>query len=498
MPNLGSELLSAIEARSSETVINESGRPISGAELASRIAQLSDVFTHSKVQRLGLFMGNSADWIAADIACLISGVVVIPVPHFFSDEQKNHILKDAEIQWLFSSANSSDPWLSGLPNISRTKVLKASEIHQLKTSSVFASVNMPRGTSKITYTSGSTGAPKGVCLSADLLHDTTTSLHGVLADFPIERHLSVMPYSTLLENLAGIYVALLSAATIFTQSNERLGLLPSLNIDGQRFAQTFNELQPNSLIVSPQLLELICELKSLSLLNSTDLKFVAVGGASCAVSLLESASSMGLPVYQGYGLSECGSVVSLSSMQSNVLGKVGKVLPHLRVDIGASGELIVKGNNLGRYLKSTGGFPRQIATGDIGNLDEQGVLSIAGRSKNLMVLASGRNVSPEWVESELLQQPQIKQCVVYGDGLDSLQALIVASHQEIDWAKVDQAVERANSSLPKFAQVSQWEFVDTFTADKKQVTSTGKLIRSQILVDYVYSKKIRDNASSAL
>ena len=115
-----------------------------------------------------------------------------------------------------------------------------------------------------------------------------------------------------------------------------------------------------------------------------------------------------------------------------------------------------------------------------------------------MVLASGRNVSPEWVESELLQQPQIKQCVVYGDGLDSLQALIVASHQEIDWAKVDQAVERANSSLPKFAQVSQWEFVDTFTADKKQVTSTGKLIRSQILVDYVYSKKIRDNASSAL
>jgi long-subunit acyl-CoA synthetase (AMP-forming) len=199
---------------------------------------------------------------------------------------------------------------------------------------------------------------------------------------------------------------------------------------------------------------------------------VAVGGARVSPALLAAAAATGLPVVEGYGLSECASVVALNTPEDARPGTVGRPLPHLTVTLSDEGEILVSPRPFLGYVGGQRG-PDVVATGDIGAFDAEGRLKVEGRKSNTLITAFGRNVAPEWVESELLAEPQILQAMVLGEAEATLSALIVAM-PGVDPVQVEAALARANSRLPDYARIGEWRFVPPFDPAASQVTANGR------------------------
>jgi len=313
--------------------------------------------------------------------------------------------------------------------------------------------NTPNGTQKITFTSGSTGNPKGVCLSVDHQWRVAQSLADTIGiNYP--KHLCLLPLSTLLENIAGVYAPLLSGGEIVIPSDRERGMLGSSQLDSKTLLDCIVSTQPTTIILVPQLLTLLVHACMQGWQAPESLQFVAVGGGKVAPQLIQQARDFGLPVYQGYGLSECGSVVALNTASCENVDTVGQVLPHCHVAL-EKGEIVVSGAVHLGYLDDTKSwYPEKVYSGDIGSMDD-GFLSIDGRSKNILITSYGRNISPEWVESELLSMPILSHCVVLGDGRPKLIALVSAASSVSD-SDIDRWVSMANQQLPDYARVSDW------------------------------------------
>ncbi|MGB4562895.1 MAG: AMP-binding protein, partial [Methylophilaceae bacterium] len=140
------------------------------------------------------------------------------------------------------------------------------------------------------------------------------------------------------------------------------------------------------------------------------LKFIAVGGAKVPVNLIEQGRALGLPVYEGYGLSECSSVVAVNTQSSNRVGSVGNILPSRKVRI-IDDEIEVYLHEGLRYLKGESIAPGWYKTGDLGYIQDD-FLYVNGRKKNLVITSVGRNISPEWPEALLLEDPRVFQAMV--------------------------------------------------------------------------------------
>ena len=164
--------------------------------------------------------------------------------------------------------------------------------------------------------------------------------------------------------------------------------------------------RPDSLILVPELLRLLVAAAERGWPAPSSLRFVAVGGASVAVELLERAAAVGLPVFEGYGLSECASVVCLNTPESRRPGSVGRPLPHARVRVGDGGQLMVSGVTMRGYLGDRRARrASEWATGDLGEIDADGYVYVRGRLGNMYITSFGRNVAPEWVEREIALEP---------------------------------------------------------------------------------------------
>ena len=249
------------------------------------------------------------------------------------------------------------------------------------------------------------------------------------------------------------------------------------------------ERSATSIILVPELLRGLMHTLALTGKRLPMLGLVAVGGSRLAPRILEGAQALGLPVHEGYGLSEAASVVAFNTPHSSRPGTVGKVLPHVNIRVDAHGEIIILDPAMLGYVGQSdrqGEFP----TGDTGALDDDGFLRIDGRTKNTLITSYGRNVAPEWIESELLAQPEIGQAMAYGDGEPTLSALIVPSAQGIPTTSLASAIERANLSLPEYARVKAWRAVPPFTIANKMLTGTGRVRRDIILKDHVQCQTI--------
>jgi pyrroloquinoline quinone (PQQ) biosynthesis protein C len=210
-----------------------------------------------------------------------------------------------------------------------------------------------------------------------------------------------------------------------------------------------------------------------------DLTLVAVGGARVPPPLIAQAEALGLPVRQGYGLTECASVVSLQ-VPGDPAGCAGRPLPHMRASLSDEGEIVLEGP----LCLGTLGAPREsgpLMTGDLGRIDEAGRLWIDGRKSSLIVTSFGRNISPEWVEEALLAQPAIKQAMVHGDGRPFPEALLVPASPDADLAA---AVAAANALLPAYARIADWREVAHFTPQNGRLTGNGRLKRRAIAAVY--------------
>jgi long-chain acyl-CoA synthetase len=218
------------------------------------------------------------------------------------------------------------------------------------------------------------------------------------------------------------------------------------------------------------------------------LRFIAVGGAPVSRRLLERAQALGLPVFEGYGLSEAASVVTLNTPQAHQLGSVGKPLPHVRLRIAEDGEIHVAGAVCAGYLGEPDGVPGDDwPTGDIGYLDAEGFLHLTGRKKHIFITAFGRNVSPEWVEREVLVEPAIAQVVVFGEARPFNAAIIVPRPGSAIQA-VRAAIDATNRRLPDYARIRRFLLAEEpFSVENGLLTGTARPRRAEIAARYAES-----------
>ncbi|CAN0366756.1 unnamed protein product, partial [Ectocarpus sp. 4 AP-2014] len=170
---------------------------------------------------------------------------------------------------------------------------------------------------------------------------------------------------------------------------------------------------------------------SLKSLLGGEIKRCYCGGAPLAPSVEQRFFDEGVPLYNGYGLTEASPVVTVNTPDAHKIGTVGRPLPGVTVRIADDGEVLVQGPNVMRGYwndpEATAETLRDgwLHTGDLGSLDADGYLTITGRKKELIVLATGKNVAPSRVEALLCASPWIEQACVVGDGAKGLRALIV-------------------------------------------------------------------------
>jgi acyl-CoA synthetase (AMP-forming)/AMP-acid ligase II len=294
----------------------------------------------------------------------------------------------------------------------------------------------------------------------------------------------VLPLVTLLENIAGLYLSLVQGAEIMLYPMAQIGFTGLSSLDEKRFFATIDRLQPESMIMVPELLRLLMLGVSRNVVDPKTFNFIAVGGGKVSETLLQQAESLGLPVLQGYGLSECASVVSLNGLQNDRPGSVGRPLQHVCIKIASDGEILVAGNVMLGYLGDSSSAGDWLATGDLGYLDEDGYLYVTGRKKNLLVTAFGKNISPEWVESIFLQTPLIRQVLVTGDADTRLRAVIVPAAPVGD-EQLAAVIAELNGELPEYARVQDYQVSTTpFLFENGFLTANGRLKRDAISNHY--------------
>ncbi len=449
------------------------------ADVVEKIYLYADFLQGLRPKCIALYLDNCFEWVITDLAAHLSNIPVVPLPTFFSQAQLIHLIDDVNADLLITNKQlSKQPLLSLFQKEPIKREPTGVELYQRTISST---VKYPAGLSKITYTSGSTGSPKGVCLSAKAQLEVVSSLRTILQPLNIKKHLCVLPLSTLLENIAGVWAPLSTGALVAVPSLRKLGFEGASQLRPQQFLNTIFQHDPESIILVPELLKVLVSAYEAGALRSLNLKFIAVGGAKVSSSLLKRAQSLGLPVYEGYGLSECCSVVSLNRPFQNKLGTSGQVLPHAKMRISDDNEIEVLGSNMLGYLHQESLMPDFYPTGDLGEIDDDGYIKINGRKKNMFITSYGRKVNPEWIEEVLLEHELIKQTIVFGENLSFNIAIIVPNTKDINKQSIAHAVAQSNLSLPNYARVSRYLIADSpFNFKSGTLTSNGKLKRDAI------------------
>jgi long-chain acyl-CoA synthetase len=458
------------------------GTSLSYAQLIRSIDSLSDFIKASGNTVIGLDMDNTPAWVIADLAALQANVCLVPLAAFFSAAQLQHIIRTAGISLILSDHPQQIK-----QRITDFKVQheQAVSINQQPVSALFLQIDsqpLAADICKITFTSGTTGQPKGVLLDWPAIEKVIDSLADTVAVSADDRHLPIVPLAVLLENIAGVYVTLMRGGQVCLPGLSATGISGSSGLDVNQLVSAVQHYQPTTLITSPQILQALTHALDNRNISLQSLRFVAVGGARVTHELLQQARQNGLPAYQGYGLSECASVTTLNTVESDQPASVGKPLPHIQLDIADDGEVIIKNHHFRGYLGQAGSaVSGDWPTGDIGYLDEQGYLYISGRKKNMFITAMGRNVSPEWLETELQQQATIRQACVFGEGLSRNIAVLVSDHAD----SISEVLQTVNQSLPDYARISDFILAsEPFLPANGLLTATGRNRREQIYQFY--------------
>jgi long-chain acyl-CoA synthetase len=320
----------------------------------------------------------------------------------------------------------------------------------------------------VIYTSGTTGEPKGVTITfGNLLHQVK-AVDAVIGAQGRERFLSVLPLCHLYELICGLLVPLTRGATISYPPTE--SLLPS------ELTRIMRQRQITSLVGVPLLYRALARGIAVELRRAPKLAraYVAFAGAVSSVlpiawmrrllhrpllskmggrltmrysggapldeEVARTFLAMGLPILQGYGLSEASPVIATNSLRAHRLGSVGRPLPGVEVKI-EKGEIWARGANVMKGYLDRPDLTAQMVdadgwlhTGDLGHLDDAGFLHVTGRAKDLIVLGGGKKVYPDEVETVLAASPRFAEVCVLGmparQGHDEVCAVVVPANDE--------------------------------------------------------------------
>jgi len=417
---------------------------ISWRDLAMRVESLACALD-AVDGTIGIGLAGGIDYVVADLALTLSGKRQVPLPFFFSTAQNVHILMDSKV----STVVTSNPELfSALPHL---KLINPVAIPR----ETCALRPYAAGAERIIYTSGSSGNPKGVVLGDRQLDASISALSLVIAADATDTHLSILPLAQLLEQICGIFLPIVAGAkTVFRfEATKSLFGAPI-----EPLVDAFETIRPTTSLLAPAILGRW--VNALGIKSAPDsLRFVAVGGASSSPSLINAAQDIGIPVHEGYGLSECCAVVAMNRPRDNHPGTVGPVLDGLNVSL-ENGEIVVSGPTVMQgYLN---GDPARDVwhTGDLGHF-EGNRLVVDGRKDALLVTGAGRNISPEWVEQRVNADPRIVSSALGIRKSDGALALIVVAVAPVSSSEIETYL----SDLPIYAQPTALIMTDPSEAD---------------------------------
>jgi long-chain acyl-CoA synthetase len=287
----------------------------------------------------------------------------------------------------------------------------------------------PDDLATILYSSGTTGEPKGVMLTHGNLVSNARGMSEAFDVTPDDLRLCMLPLSHIFARTCDLYTWLGRGSQLaFVESRERIlancaELHPTLmNGVPYFYEKVCRSLRASGQAEQPgQLLELF----------GGRMRSCCSGGAALPVHVAEWFEQRGMPLLQGYGLTESSPVISMSVRAAYKNGYVGRALPGIEIQIANDGEVLTRGPHVMRgYWKRPDATAEVIRdgwlhTGDLGELDSDGFLKITGRKKELLVTAAGKNIAPVALEALLTEDPLILQAVVLGDGRNYLAALLV-------------------------------------------------------------------------
>jgi long-chain acyl-CoA synthetase len=528
--------------------------------------------------RIALLSENRVEWALVDIACLEIGAVVVPIYPTLLAEQIEYLLNDSGSVAVFCSTPDQVEKIRSIrekaPSVREVISFEAAtspdtqsldkllELGRLNVEDKRPEIDRradatgPEDTATIIYTSGTTGQPKGVVLTHGNITENVRGVARVIHLGPEDRCLSFLPLSHIFERMAGHYYMLYQGVSICyaespeTVANDMGEIRPTVMVSvprlyekiysrvleaantgsptkrkifwwakavGERWATKMIRQQEIDFALSVQ--KRIADalvFRKLQGRTGGRLKFFVSGGAPLAREIAEFFFAAGLPIYEGYGLTETSPVLTCNTPEAFRPGSVGPVLPGVEVKIADDGEILTRGPNImpGYYKRpddtaeafEDGWFK----TGDIGHLDEDGFLYITDRKKDLLVTAGGKNVAPQPIENELKLHKFVSEAVVIGDrrryltvllvpaleplmahaareGLGETAAEVVA-HPAIQHA-FGQLVTETNERLASFEQIKKFRVVDhEFTLDDGQLTPSLKVRRR--VVGEMYSEII--------
>lgn len=486
--------------------------------------------------RVGILAENSVDWLTADIAVLATGAVDVPIHAPSAPAQVGYQLSHSGARAVIvGNQAQADKVLSvreTLPDLEflisfgpvETRglidhVTWEGLIHAGWRQGTFGSGLVGKREERLTrddlatiiYTSGTTGRPKGVMLTHGNLISNAEATYANNPLLPDDQLLSWLPYSHIYARTVDHYLAILAGVTAaIADSPETL----VLNIA---------EIQPTWMTAVPRFYEKVwASVESLPQptrdaalhrIFGPRIRQLTSGGAPLPKHLAEGYQAVGLPLYEGYGLTESSPVISFNSPSRLKIGSVGTAIPGVEIKIAEDGEILTKGPHVMKgYWKEKAATRAAIVdgwlhTGDVGQIDGDGFLTITDRKKDLIITSGGKNIAPSELERLLTRDPLIDQAVVFGDGRPFATALIVPNFERLQAAlgpghghwetEAELIVDKAARALVKehvdrvMLEVSQPERVKAFLLlarpfqmESDELTSTMKVRRSFVLSKY--------------
>lgn len=501
------------------------GATLQYKDVARKIEKLHILLAESGIKpgdKVAVCGRNSSHWGVAFLAILTYGAVAVPILHEFKADNIHNIVNHSEARLLFvgdmvwEALNEAEmPLLEGIILMTdftllvcRSKQLEYAREHlnelfgkkfprNFRREHVAYRRDEPEELAVINYTSGTTSFSKGVMLPYRSLWSNTQFAFEVLPLKPGDKVVSMLPMAHMYGLAFEFLYEFASGCHVFF-----LTRMPSPKI----IFQAFSEVKPHIVIAVPLIIEKIIKKNVLPKLETLKMKMllkvpiindkikaavreqmikgfggnfyeVIVGGAAFNQEVEKLLKSIDFPYTVGYGMTECGPIICYEDWKRFRMGSCGKAAPRMEVRIDSPdpqhivGEILTRGDNvmLGYYkneeaTKQIFDADGWLHTGDLGIMDEEGNVTIKGRSKNLLLDPSGQNIYPEEIEEKLHNLPYVAESIVIQQNDNKLAALIYPdfdeayaqgmSNKDIEVAMEENRVT-LNSELPAYSQISR-------------------------------------------
>lgn len=519
----------------------------------------------AKGDAVTIFSSTRLEWGILDFALTAVGAVSVPIYDTDSAPQAQRIMNDSAVKLAFADNRDRFDRLDSVkdhcPALKQILMIEGNALDALEGLGVAVSdeeLNERVATVRtddlatIVYTSGSTGNPKGAELTHKNFVSITISASQALHEVVLDDH----PRLLLFLPLAHCFARFIQYASIASDDGV-VGYLP----DTKTLLPDLRSFEPTYLLGVPRVFEKVYNAASHkagagwkgrlfvkaaeaarvwsrkeqageqhtfaeiaerakyeTLVYRTvrgalgpKIKYVACGGAPLSLDLAHFYNGIGMPMIQGYGMTETAAPFAATRVTDNVIGTVGQPAPGSSIRISDEGELQVKGPNVFRGYhnlpeKTAEAFTADgwLRTGDLAEIDDAGHIIITGRIKDIIITAGGKNVSPIPLEEEIAKCPIVEHCVVVGDQRPFIGALVTLDPESLAiWLpahglstetpvdrlatnaaareEIQQYVNKANATVSRAESVRKFAVLDTqFTQENKCLTPSLKVVRPAV------------------